>query len=383
MRKTHGSGAMAGLLVAVFVAAAAASLAAQSMERDGYVLPPASVQELFKRDKNYTTLERLSPDGDHFLIPKFQELTDLKLMSQRTLRLAMLELVPAVNREWRLATYGNEGLSLYSLKDRRSYPIKLPAGAFASDMRWSPDGTQLAFVAHLPTASQVWVADVKTGEAKAVSDAPVMATLVARPGGGGGDGRDRRRTTAAVDARWVAADRHRPAGSRTGAAGARRAGHAGHPPHARQGNADDDPAVPAAHAERRAAVQVLHDGAARDPVARQGAASDRPADHVSRLLGEPRRQVDPAREHRRTVVVSGGLLRLRPPARSDRSRRQGALRDPQASAAGIELARRRRRTTTRRATSSGVPTARACRSCGARAAALATAGTPTRRARTA
>ena len=128
MRKTHGSGAMAGLLVAVFVAAAAGSLAAQSMERDGYVLPPASVQELFKRDKNYTTLERLSPDGDHFLIPKFQELTDLKLMSQRTLRLAMLELVPAVNREWRLATYGNEGLSLYSLKDRRTLSHQAAGG---------------------------------------------------------------------------------------------------------------------------------------------------------------------------------------------------------------------------------------------------------------
>lgn len=157
----------------------------QSMEKDGYVLPPQSVQELFGRDKNIATLDRISPDGDHFVIPLFQELTDLKLMSQRTLRLAMLEFVPAVNREWRLATYGNYGINLYSLKDRRSYPIKLPANTMVSDMRWSPDGSQLAFIAHLPTASQVWVADVRTGEARAVSDAPVMATLVARPGGGG------------------------------------------------------------------------------------------------------------------------------------------------------------------------------------------------------
>ena len=110
-----------------FVAGSGTPSLGQSMERDGYVLPPASVQELFSRDKNIATLDRLSPDGDHFLIPKFQELTDLKLMSQRTLRLAMLELVPAVNREWRLATYGNTALNLYSLKERRTYPIKLPA----------------------------------------------------------------------------------------------------------------------------------------------------------------------------------------------------------------------------------------------------------------
>jgi len=161
------------------------TLAGQSMERDGYVLPAESVQDLFRRDKHMARLERLSPDGDHFVIPLFQELTDLKLMSQRTLRLAMLELVPAVNREWRLATYGNYGLHIYSLKERRTYPVRLPAQTFVSDMRWSPDGTQLAFIAHLPSASQVWVADVRTGEAHAVSDAPVMATLVARPGGGG------------------------------------------------------------------------------------------------------------------------------------------------------------------------------------------------------
>jgi dipeptidyl aminopeptidase/acylaminoacyl peptidase len=157
----------------------------QSMDRDAYVLPPESVQDLFRRDKNMASLDRLSPDGNHFFIPLFQELTDLKLMSQRTLRLAMLEIVPHVNREWRQATYGNFGLNLYALSERRTYPVKLPANSFVSDMRWSPDGKQLAFIAHLPTASQVWVADVATGEARAISDAPVMATLMARPGGGG------------------------------------------------------------------------------------------------------------------------------------------------------------------------------------------------------
>ncbi|MGE3470887.1 MAG: TolB family protein [Vicinamibacterales bacterium] len=184
MTRIHRSTASA--LLACALAAAPRPAAAQSMLGDGYVLPPAGVQELFRRDKNYATLDRLSPDGDHFLVPTFQELTDLSLMSQRTLRLAMLELVPEVNREWRLATYGNEGLSLFSLKERRTYPVQTPEGAFVSDMRWSPDGSQLAFVAHpRGTASQVWIADVKTGQSRRVSEAAVMATLVARPGGGG------------------------------------------------------------------------------------------------------------------------------------------------------------------------------------------------------
>lgn len=163
---------------------------AQQAPGDGYVLPPASVQDLFARDKHIATLNRLSPDGDHFVIPHFQELSDLKQMARRTLRLAMLELIPEVNREWRLATYGNTGLDIYSLRERRTYPVTIPRDAYVSDMRWSPDGARLAFVAHLPTASQVWVADVKTGTARAVSDAPVMATLLGRPGGGGGEAPD-------------------------------------------------------------------------------------------------------------------------------------------------------------------------------------------------
>ncbi|HJU41826.1 MAG TPA: prolyl oligopeptidase family serine peptidase [Vicinamibacterales bacterium] len=179
-----GHGAVVAFSLTLFLWPTTAA-ARQSMAQDRYVLPPESVQELFRRDKNLAKLDRLSPDGDHFVIPQFQELTDLKLMSQRTLRLAMLELVPEVNREWRLATYGNTGLNFYSLKERRTYPVKLPPNAFVSDMRWSPDGLQLAFIAHLPTMSQVWTANVRTGEARAVSEAPVMATLVARPGGGG------------------------------------------------------------------------------------------------------------------------------------------------------------------------------------------------------
>ena len=124
MTTMHRSSRHALLALAILLWTPGPTDAARAWRSDSYVLPPESVQELFRRDKNIATLDRLSPDGDHFVIPHFQELTDLKLMSQRTLRLAMLEIVPAVNREWRLATYGNYGLNLYSLKERRTYPVQ-------------------------------------------------------------------------------------------------------------------------------------------------------------------------------------------------------------------------------------------------------------------
>ncbi len=185
MMKMHRSAAR-WLVAFALVAGSGTPSLGQSMERDGYVLPPASVQELFRRDKNIATLDRLSPDGDHFLVPKFQELTDLKLMSQRTLRLAMLELVPAVNREWRLATYGNDGAQPL-LAEGAPHLSDQAAGGRVRQRHALVAGRQPARVRR---ASADRVAGVggrreRPARREAVSDAPVMATLVARPGGGG------------------------------------------------------------------------------------------------------------------------------------------------------------------------------------------------------
>jgi len=118
---------------------------AQAPPGDGYVLPPAPVQELFDRDKNIATLDRLSPDGDHFLIPLTQELSNLETMSERTLRLAMLEFTPRSNREWNLSTNGDYGLSIYSLKARRAWPgVCLNRRRGAASGRRRSDSTSLS-----------------------------------------------------------------------------------------------------------------------------------------------------------------------------------------------------------------------------------------------
>jgi len=148
--------------------------------KEGYLLPPDSAKDLLLRDRHFDTLNNLSPDGDHFLIPIEAQFSSLKLMSQRTLRLGMLELCPDVNREWRLSTAGNKGLKIYSLSQRKSWSVNLPENCFVSDMTWSPDGKKIAFLAHLQQGTQVWTADVSSGKARALSKAYVMATLSGR-----------------------------------------------------------------------------------------------------------------------------------------------------------------------------------------------------------
>lgn len=147
---------------------------------EAYLLPPESIQDILTRDKHTDTLNALSPDGDSFLIPIRREFSSLALMTQKTYRLGMLELCPQVNREWRLSTTGNKGLNIYSLRQKKGWPISLPQNIFVSDMTWSSDGKKLAFLAHLKKGTQVWTADVSSGKSQALNEAWIMATLSGR-----------------------------------------------------------------------------------------------------------------------------------------------------------------------------------------------------------
>ncbi len=59
---------------------------AENPDHETYILPPPEVQELFATDKSYATLDNMSPDGDHFLVPVATELATLDLMARETYR---------------------------------------------------------------------------------------------------------------------------------------------------------------------------------------------------------------------------------------------------------------------------------------------------------
>jgi dipeptidyl aminopeptidase/acylaminoacyl peptidase len=143
----------------------------------GYLAPPTAVQQLLRRDPNFATLDRVSPDGNHFLVPLTTQLSTLTRMAEETYRLGRLELRPTVDRQWHLDTWGTYGLRIYSLSDKRFQDVALPSGIFLSDFVWSPDGRQLAFLAHLKERTEVWTADVRSGRAASLSNARVMATI--------------------------------------------------------------------------------------------------------------------------------------------------------------------------------------------------------------
>ena len=155
--------------------------------QQGYILPGQTVQDLFATDPNVSTLSHLSPDGDHFVIPLSTELSTLEEVGEETLRLAMLEIRARTDRLWHLDTYGLYGLRFYSLGERTFTDVDLPGGIHISDLMWSPDGSRLAFLAHLEDATQVWIASPADGTVVPAGDARVIATIGTSSRGQGSD----------------------------------------------------------------------------------------------------------------------------------------------------------------------------------------------------
>ncbi|MBW3534409.1 MAG: prolyl oligopeptidase family serine peptidase [Gemmatimonadetes bacterium] len=175
---------LALVLLAAALPAQERAAAVANPDHATYVRPPAAVERILRTDKNYATLEYASPDGRRFVVPHVNELSTLELMSRPTYRLAELELRPGTDRLWHLDTWGVDGVRIYSLPERRFVDVALPAGSFASDFTWSPDGGRLAFLAHLPARTEVWVADAASGATRSWSgDARVLATLAAGSAG--------------------------------------------------------------------------------------------------------------------------------------------------------------------------------------------------------
>ena len=54
----------------------------ENLDAPSYVQPPAEISRILQSDKNYETLEYVSPLGDHFLITHFNEIKSLARRSK-------------------------------------------------------------------------------------------------------------------------------------------------------------------------------------------------------------------------------------------------------------------------------------------------------------
>ena len=181
------------LWILVF-AFAAAPLAAQErakadgndgssvLTRETYVRPSADIERLVLAPRHLNvTLANQSPARRFFLKRHSDGMPTLQMFGKPWYNLAGFQVDPKANRARNLTQRSGVGLEIIDAVTGRSTPVDVPQGARVSGERWSPDGTQLAFIANFDDATHIYVAEVATGKSRRITTTPVLATLVTEP----------------------------------------------------------------------------------------------------------------------------------------------------------------------------------------------------------
>ena len=172
----------------VLALAAAAPLTAQEWNPDQilasekYERPPAAIERLVTAPRHLNvSLTNQSPTRRHFLKTQSEGLPSVQQFGKPWHNLAGLQIDPRANRARTLTTRGGRGIDAIDATTGRSTAIEIPAGATVSGPAWSPDGSQIAFIANFDDASHMYVADVATGKSRRITTTPLLATLVTEP----------------------------------------------------------------------------------------------------------------------------------------------------------------------------------------------------------
>ncbi len=150
------------------------------LAKESYIRPPAEIERLVTapREKNVTlTAATASPDRHHFfkLVP--DGMPTVQTFGKPHYYLGGLQVDYRANRSRALTDRGAAALEIVDALTGKTINVEMPKGATASAPVWSPDGTQLAFIANFDEATHLYVADVANGKARRVTKTPLLATL--------------------------------------------------------------------------------------------------------------------------------------------------------------------------------------------------------------
>jgi dipeptidyl aminopeptidase/acylaminoacyl peptidase len=160
------------ILAPVLALRGAAGVAAQvpsAADPPRYVLPPQSIVDVFDAELLPQTL--LSPNRQVVALTKGRAYPTIAELSQPMLRLAGMRVNAKTNGPFRAS--GLPGTGIYSIALKKidggaETTVAMPPQARASHVKFSPDGSRIAFLQTKDTGIELWIADAATGSAKAV-----------------------------------------------------------------------------------------------------------------------------------------------------------------------------------------------------------------------
>ncbi len=161
-------------------ASAASGTAADPIAAEGYIAPPEGLARLVAAPREMNvTFTTPSPGARKYFVRTVSDgLPSLELLGKAHHNLGGLQIDQAANRERGLTTRSAAGLEVAEWESGKKTRIVIPAGARVSGPTWSPDGSQVAFLALFPDATQLYLADPATGKSRALTTRSLLATAV-------------------------------------------------------------------------------------------------------------------------------------------------------------------------------------------------------------
>jgi dipeptidyl aminopeptidase/acylaminoacyl peptidase len=148
------------------------------IKTERFVAPPDAVADAVLAPRHLNvTLSEPSPDKRWFLREVGDGPVTMDVFSKPFHELGGLFIDFRANRNRTLTIRNNVAIELISATDGARVSVQIPPGARVSNATWSPDGKSVAFFAHTPDATRLWVADATTGRSRQITRTPVLATL--------------------------------------------------------------------------------------------------------------------------------------------------------------------------------------------------------------
>lgn len=141
------------------------NLIAQTANSSRYELPPKEIIAAF--DAPPLPQGILSPSRQNLALLYRRPYPTIAELSRPMLRLAGTRINPVTNGPQLTARI--YGITLKKISDGSEVKVTMPPQPNVSNVRFSPDGTRLSFLNTKDNAVELWIGDVATGKAKAVS----------------------------------------------------------------------------------------------------------------------------------------------------------------------------------------------------------------------
>jgi dipeptidyl aminopeptidase/acylaminoacyl peptidase len=139
----------------------------------GYRLPPAPIPQIL--DTPPTPNLSMSPDRATLAYLSRDGLPPIEQLAEPELRLAGTRINPRTNGPSR--AFPATGIALDHTEGGARRAVRLPAGARISFLQWSPDASRLAFANTVSNGIELWVADVRTAQARRLLGPELNAAL--------------------------------------------------------------------------------------------------------------------------------------------------------------------------------------------------------------